>query len=62
MCVREVLSKIIFLAVFHQGFIFRLPSAGRGLSHSSEGSGWVGGEKKDVGGMVKMGVKWEGGS
>lgn len=38
------LSKMcFFLAVFHQGFYPLVPSAGRGLSHSSQGSRWVGG-------------------
>lgn len=39
------LSKMVFLAVFHQGFYPLVPSAGRGLSHSSQGSRWVGGTK-----------------
>lgn len=58
-------SKKVSLAVFHQGFYPLVPSAGRGLSHSSQGSRWVGdtqwvrrGERRrrieDVGG-------WEGG-
>lgn len=36
------LSKMVFLAVFHPGFYPLVPSAGR-LSHSSQGSRWVGG-------------------
>lgn len=59
------LSKMVFLAVFHQGFYPLVPSAGRGLSHSSQESRWVGGTQwvgvrrkiEDVGGMGLRGAR-----
>lgn len=57
------LSKMVFLAVFHQGIYPLVPSAGRGLSHSSRGSRWVGGTQwvGGVGGKEKdRGRGWNG--
>lgn len=45
------LSKMVFLAVSHQGFYPHVSSAGRGLSHSSQGSRWVGGTQWVCGGL-----------
>lgn len=69
MCCYMSLSKIIFLTVFHQGFYPLVPSAGWRLSHSSQGSRWMGGTRWGGGGVswrmwvvkcFKEGVGWGG--